>query len=859
MGTIVLTQPGGVGVVDVTTNARVVVGTACRPTYVGTTTSWTWACSGGVTVNTASPYSPRNPQFVVTAAGTYTLTFTDSFAAQTQITFYAVAAPSAQSVLEVDSYAAARALSPAQMVSTDTVVIRYRATIGDGGGGVFVWDSSSTTTDDNGATLQLTGVPVGRLKRQIVNNQVDVSWFGAVGDATHISGVTINPAGSSFVKSGFASTDIGKLIKIDGAGVAGVPHITTIANVSGTTVTLTAATSVAVTNAQAVYATDDTAAIQAALNVITLSVQGGTVEINTVRNGGQWAVSSTLVFGNPSNPSTIGCRVTSNKRARDTLNGHLLWMGPLHGTLMKIRASHAGCIDAIGFDGNGLADYGLQFDHELGDTVTEHWQVKDAFFTGARVANALIGVRIADGIPSANTGDLQNIKFDNVYFLQSQITGVAPTYHLLQRSPNAVGNTAVNCQFTGANDAFSPQYGVYVESGSFDVYSFAAVGMNAYDFAAGNDGTNVPGAIRIFGGESQSAKLLSVNTAGGVAAPQRPCGVWGVYQADIFGAGASHSIYVKSSGYAPVVLDCLHIDNHIFIDNTTSIVCARGVVFNSGKGYVGVGSGLEEGSYYDSATTKFKRRLGEIIGNIVFDSSLAWFIQQTKRSGTGANAGNAGKLKGQTGQDQTGGAANNNGGSVTIEGGDAGTGGSGAAGAMGVVGLVGSAVNMGGAAGATDLTVSRASATYVQMVAASAMTTGLKLVANAGSQALDFVTNAIYASADSFHFRNTAQGADQLVVTTTGGTVCNVNAPNGIHQCEGATGVELRSNGTTRFKCDNTGIGFFGASPTSQQAWSAPTNHTDRTTLDETATTLAQLANNVGTLIIQLRTKGLLG
>jgi hypothetical protein len=60
-------------------------------------------------------------------------------------------------------------------------------------------------------------------------------------------------------------------------------------------------------------------------------------------------------------------------------------------------------------------------------------------------------------------------------------------------------------------------------------------------------------------------------------------------------------------------------------------------------------------------------------------------ISQTTLAGTGANGGHAMQLLAQAGQQQTGSSANNNGGSLTLGSGSAGTGGSGAAGADGSV------------------------------------------------------------------------------------------------------------------------------------------------------------------------------
>lgn len=54
-------------------------------------------------------------------------------------------------------------------------------TSGDGGGGSFYWNNTSTETDNGGTIIQVTGVTTGRWKR-IYDNEVNVKWFGAKGD-----------------------------------------------------------------------------------------------------------------------------------------------------------------------------------------------------------------------------------------------------------------------------------------------------------------------------------------------------------------------------------------------------------------------------------------------------------------------------------------------------------------------------------------------------------------------------------------------------------------------------------------------------------------------------------------------------
>src|SRR6185369_11404808 len=110
----------------------------------------------------------------------------------------------------------------------------------------------------------------------------NVEYFGAVNDGkvstvndgTITSGTAILTSAAGAV---FASTDVGKIILVSGAGAAGAPLKTTILTyTSPTQVTLAANASTSVTTSNIVWGTDDTAAIQAALNACSAN-NGGTV------------------------------------------------------------------------------------------------------------------------------------------------------------------------------------------------------------------------------------------------------------------------------------------------------------------------------------------------------------------------------------------------------------------------------------------------------------------------------------------------------------------------------------------------------------------------------------------------------
>lgn len=115
---------------------------------------------------------------------------------------------------------------------------------------------------------------------------VDVRDFGTAGNArcSYTGVATASSTTFTDANGGFTSADVGKTIRIYGAGTGGATHVTTItARTSGTAVTLAAATVTTVATAAYVVGTDDTAAIQAAISSISPSAssagssQGGTV------------------------------------------------------------------------------------------------------------------------------------------------------------------------------------------------------------------------------------------------------------------------------------------------------------------------------------------------------------------------------------------------------------------------------------------------------------------------------------------------------------------------------------------------------------------------------------------------------
>src|SRR5215472_7342633 len=67
--------------------------------------------------------------------------------------------------------------------SNPVIVMGGYATVGDGGGGVFYWDNSSSTGDNGGTIIVPIESTTGRWVR-LYTEGVSVRWFGAKGNGT---------------------------------------------------------------------------------------------------------------------------------------------------------------------------------------------------------------------------------------------------------------------------------------------------------------------------------------------------------------------------------------------------------------------------------------------------------------------------------------------------------------------------------------------------------------------------------------------------------------------------------------------------------------------------------------------------
>lgn len=95
-------------------------------------------------------------------------------------------------------------------------------TAGDGGGGLFYWDATSTATDNGGTIIQPgfgTGgaLATGRWARQYAG-ALRPEWFGSRGNGKVVTDLTVSgTAATSAAQAQFTTADVGKLITIENA------------------------------------------------------------------------------------------------------------------------------------------------------------------------------------------------------------------------------------------------------------------------------------------------------------------------------------------------------------------------------------------------------------------------------------------------------------------------------------------------------------------------------------------------------------------------------------------------------------------------------------------------------------------
>lgn len=128
----------------------------------------------------------------------------------------------------------------ASMSDGDSLEILGYSTAGDGGGGTFYWDATSTETDNGGTIIQATGVTTGRWIRAY-DGAVNTTWFGvdntgATDESTKLSDIFNNFA-NVYVPTGlYLCKDITLSSRVSITGDRSDPY--TYSGASGTVFTM---------------------------------------------------------------------------------------------------------------------------------------------------------------------------------------------------------------------------------------------------------------------------------------------------------------------------------------------------------------------------------------------------------------------------------------------------------------------------------------------------------------------------------------------------------------------------------------------------------------------------------------------
>lgn len=144
------------------------------------------------------------------------------------------------------------------------------------------WSTAFTDSVGGGGSSGLNNVYAPLIKSgDTLSQRYNVLHYGATGDgiADTTGAMTSSSATLTTTNSIFAAGDVGKVIVVVGAGTSSRDLVTTIASyTSATQVSLTASASTTVSNARVIFGTDQTAAIQAAINACNTG-GGGIVRI----------------------------------------------------------------------------------------------------------------------------------------------------------------------------------------------------------------------------------------------------------------------------------------------------------------------------------------------------------------------------------------------------------------------------------------------------------------------------------------------------------------------------------------------------------------------------------------------------
>ncbi len=183
------------------------------------------------------------------------------------------------------------------------------------------------------------------------NPWVDPRTYGASFDYETVTGsMLISTTTVTVSTAPFLSTDVGKLIAVHGAGASGGILLSTIvAYISATQVTIGTPALTAVTNVQVEYGTDNTSAIQAALNSFATTFPGPVGGIVRLPLGVGW-IGSQVVVPFFVEMQGVGTRATVLKAYPGFSNTYMVQLGSLTNQGESCKVTNFG-LDCSGLSG----------------------------------------------------------------------------------------------------------------------------------------------------------------------------------------------------------------------------------------------------------------------------------------------------------------------------------------------------------------------------------------------------------------------------------------------------------------------------------------------------------------------------
>lgn len=210
--------------------------------------------------------------------------------------------------------------------------------------------------------------------------------------------------------------------------------------------------------------TDDSAAIQAAIDACMSGSKGGAVEF-PFSEGEQYAIESTLLIdytrvGTQTNMVWLrGTGMPDRNTAGSVLKNQIIWTGAAGGAMLTLTDPLDHKISDIGFNGNNIVDYCVTQNNSQGGWGGVKW---DNVVLEKPVKNCLRYAGAVDGGRNVWT---------NCTMRKSNAVGLPPQSALVQyNGANNVNDQYINCEFIYTISGTASGFGFYINSGSPDVY-----------------------------------------------------------------------------------------------------------------------------------------------------------------------------------------------------------------------------------------------------------------------------------------------------------------------------------------------------------------------------------------------------